>query len=94
MLMKIVCYYVVVINMASFFAYGVDKRKAKKNKWRIPERILILLAAVGGSIGALLGMSVFHHKTQKIKFKIGVPVILGMQITIIVLLLLKIKGFV
>ena len=94
MLMKIICCYVVIINVVAFLAYGVDKSKAKKNKWRIPEKTLILLAVVGGSIGALLGMSVFHHKTQKLKFKIGVPVILGMQLTFIVFLWLKLKGLV
>ena len=82
------------LNVIAFLIYGLDKLKAKKEMWRIPERVLILLAVVGGSIGALLGMRVFHHKTKKWKFKIGVPVILGLQIALVVFIWLKIKGLV
>jgi len=76
----ILMWYLIVINLVSFFVYGADKRKARQNAWRISERTLILLAAIGGSIGALLGMGVFHHKTKHMKFVIGVPVILICQI--------------
>ena len=86
--------YLLIINVIAFLIYGLDKLKAKKEMWRIPERVLILLAVVGGSIGALLGMRVFHHKTKKWKFKIGVPVILGLQIALVVFIWLKIKGLV
>ena len=94
MMGKIICIYLLVINIITFLIYGLDKLKAKKEMWRISERVLIVLAMVGGSIGALLGMRVFHHKTQKWKFKIGVPVILGLQITLVIFIWLKMKGLV
>lgn len=71
--------YLGAINVVTFLAYGLDKQKAKQNRWRIPERILLGLAIFGGSIGALLGMRAFHHKTKKLKFVVGVPVILVLQ---------------
>ena len=64
-----------VINAITFLTYGIDKRKAKHDKWRIPEATLLLLAVFGGSIGAWLGMKAWHHKTMHLKFKYGVPVI-------------------
>lgn len=82
--MDIVLIYLCVINIAAFLLYGLDKQKAKMNRWRIPEKVLIGLAAIGGSIGALTGMRVFHHKTKKAKFFIGVPLILFVQIGIVV----------
>ncbi len=77
--------YFLAINVVAFLAYGIDKYKAKKDLWRIPEATLLLLAVIGGSIGALLGMRFFHHKTKKPKFSVGVPVILIIQIVIIIL---------
>lgn len=74
--------YLVVINIATFIAYGVDKSKSKKKKWRISEKTLILLAVVGGSIGAILSMNIFRHKTKHLKFSIGVPVILVLHIVL------------
>lgn len=74
--------YLAVANAAAFCAFGMDKRKAKKRKWRIPERTLLLLALAGGSAGALLGMLAFRHKTQKKKFAIGIPVILLLHLCI------------
>ena len=73
-------YYLLGINIITFILYGVDKYKAQKNKWRIPEKTLIIFAVFGGSIGALLGIKVFHHKTLHKKFKYGVPAILILQI--------------
>lgn len=73
-------FYVIAVNVVTFFIYGMDKHKAKAGQWRIPEAQLLLLAAIGGSVGALLGMRRFHHKTRKAKFYIGVPVILGVQV--------------
>lgn len=70
------------MNLCTFLVYGWDKRCAVKGKWRVSERTLILFAAAGGSIGALLGMRVFRHKTRKNKFRFGVPVILILQITL------------
>ena len=78
-LYKILIIYLIIINIAAFTAYGIDKRKAKKDKWRIPERTLLGLAFVGGSPGALCGMYLFHHKTQKMKFVIGVPVMIALH---------------
>lgn len=72
--------YLCVINIITFLLYGLDKQKAKQNRWRIPEKVLLGAAAFGGTIGALIGMRMFHHKTQKWKFKAGVPLILVLQI--------------
>ncbi len=68
--------YLIIINIITFITYGIDKAKARKGAWRIPEKTLISLAVAGGSIGAVAGMSFFHHKTRKPLFKIGIPVIL------------------
>lgn len=78
--------YLVIINLASFFMYGIDKRRAKKNKWRISEKTLLIMAAVGGSVGAMLGMTKFRHKTQKWKFKLLVPIFLILQVILLVYL--------
>ena len=74
--------YVAAINVVTFFMYGIDKSKAKAGQWRIPEAHLMFLAVIGGSVGALFGMRVFHHKTRKPKFRIGVPAILIIQLII------------
>ena len=76
--------YFLLVNIVAFIAFGVDKFKAKKIRSRIPEFTLLLLAAIGGSVGALLGMKVFRHKTLHAKFKFGVPAILVVQIVIAV----------
>ncbi len=70
------------INIVTFFTYGIDKWKAKHNRWRIPETTLLLLAVVGGSIGAWLGMKAWHHKTLHKKFRYGVPAILFLQLVV------------
>lgn len=74
--------YLIVANLAAFLMYGADKRRAKKNRWRISEKALIMVALIGGSVGALGGMYLFRHKTKHMKFVIGVPVILVIQIVI------------
>ena len=71
-------------NVVTFFVYGIDKWKAKKSKWRIRETALLGLAVLGGSIGAWLGMKVWHHKTQHKKFRYGVPFILIAQMALVV----------
>ena len=81
--MDIVLIYLAVINIVTFILYGIDKRKAQRSKWRIEESTLLLWAAFGGSIGALLGMKVWHHKTLHKKFRYGVPAILIAQLTIV-----------
>lgn len=68
------------LNLLTFIIYGIDKFKAKKSKWRIPESTLLLLAVLGGSIGAWLGLQVWRHKTQHKKFYIGIPMILTLQV--------------
>ena len=75
-------YYLLGINAVTFIVYGIDKYKAKKAKWRIPEVTLLLLAVLGGSIGAWMGMKVWHHKTMYKKFKYGIPAILLIQIAL------------
>ena len=82
MYLRIVIFYLLAINLLSFVTYGVDKWKARHNRWRIPEATLLLLAALGGSIGALLAMRVFRHKTQHKKFRYGVPALLLVQLAI------------
>ena len=81
--------YLVIINVIAFVVYGIDKRKAKKHLWRIPEATLIGLAFIGGSVGAFLGMRIFHHKTKHIKFYVGVPAIFIIEIIIAIILTLK-----
>ena len=79
-----ILYYLIAINIITFFIYGIDKLKAKKGKWRIPESTLLLLAIIGGSIGAWLDIKVWHHKTLHKKFKYGIPLIVIAQIAIAV----------
>ncbi len=79
-LVWILAAYFAAINLAAFIAFGVDKRRAIKDKWRIRERTLLFLAALGGSLGALAGMRLFHHKTLKKKFSVVVPAILFLQL--------------
>lgn len=81
-LLHIALIYLAVINVVTFFVYGVDKWKAKKSKWRVSEATLLGLAVIGGSIGAWLGMKTWHHKTLHEKFRYGVPLILIAQIAL------------
>ena len=83
-------YYLFAINIVSFFLYGIDKYKAKKNKWRISETTLLTMAAIGGSIGAWGGMRLWHHKTMHKKFKYGIPIIIIIQVALAVYLLTNI----
>ena len=76
-------YYLFAINIVSFFLYGIDKYKAKKGQWRIPEATLLMIAVIGGSIGAWVGMRLWHHKTMHKKFKYGIPLIIIMQIALV-----------
>ena len=73
-------WYVAIVNVVVLVVYGGDKLFAKLDSWRVPEKILLLLALLGGSIGALLAMQLFRHKTQHFKFRYGVPVILLLQV--------------
>ena len=85
----IVLVYLAAINVLTFFLYGIDKWKAKRSWWRIPEATLIWLAVFGGSVGALLGMRAWHHKTLHNKFKYGIPLILIAQLALAVYLIVN-----
>ena len=87
MLIKILLVYLLIVNALGFILMLVDKIKAKKNLWRIPEATLFLVAAIGGSIGSLLGMYTFRHKTKHIQFIVGMPLILAAHIVIAILIL-------
>ena len=80
--------YLAVITVLTFLVFGIDKWKAQHKRWRIPESLLLGLAAIGGSVGAWLGMRVWHHKTQHKKFKYGVPAVLAVQVVVAVALIL------
>lgn len=82
--------YLVIINLVGFIIFGVDKKKAEKHKWRIPEKTLFLVAIIGGSIGTNLGMKVFRHKTKHKAFVIGMPAILIFQVMMAVMCLVQI----
>ena len=85
--MKLLLYYLLIINAAGFLLMLVDKWKAKKNRWRVRESTLLLVAALGGSVGCLIGMYLFRHKTQHLKFTLGIPLILAAQCLIVVVLM-------
>lgn len=78
-----ICIYFAGVNLAGFISMLLDKSKSRRNAWRIPEATLFLFAIFGGSIGSLIGMYTFHHKTMKPRFYIGIPVILAIQVIII-----------
>lgn len=78
--------WILVWNGIAFVLMGLDKGRAKGQKWRIPEKVLFLSAALGGSIGAMLGMSFFRHKTRHWSFRLGMPAILAVQIVVLVVL--------
>ena len=82
--MKYLLIYLGIINLVGFFAMFLDKQKAKKDKWRIPEKTLFWLAVIGGSLGTTLGMHMFRHKTKHWYFKFGMPFILIVQIILII----------
>lgn len=88
----LLCVYLLGINLIAFLLYGIDKAKAKRGQWRIPERTLILLAFFGGAAGAWIGMLLFRHKTQHAKFRILVPIALLLWIGAIGLIAARILG--
>lgn len=79
--------YLVIINAMGFLIMLADKKKAIRGAWRIPERTLMAIAILGGSIGCLLGMNLFRHKTKHLKFTIGIPLILAVQVVLGVVLM-------
>ena len=84
--MKYIAIYLILINALSLLLMLIDKIKAKKKLWRIPEKVLLGICAIGGSIGGILGMKLFHHKTLHPQFSIGIPVMLALQIVLSVIL--------
>ena len=86
-MIKLILLYLLLINAAGFLLMLVDKLKAKKNLWRIPEKTLFLVAALGGSVGSLLGMYLVRHKTQHLTFSLGMPLILALQVVAVVWLI-------
>ena len=84
--MNIILYYLLAVNIATFFLYGIDKYKARKGRWRISEATLLMMAVIGGSIGAWSGMRLWHHKTMHKKFKYGIPIIIILQVALVVYL--------
>lgn len=87
--MDMIYIYIVVINALALALMLLDKYKAKKNLWRIPEATLMGVAAIGGSLGAIIGMRLFRHKTKHLKFSIGLPVLLVIHILLGILLYTK-----
>jgi len=81
---QLILIYLIAINVVTFFMYGIDKWKAKRSKWRISEATLLGMAVIGGSIGAWLGMRMWHHKTMHKKFQLGIPLILIIQLAIVI----------
>ena len=81
--------YLIVVNIAGFAAMGIDKSRAKKRAYRIPEANLFMLAIIGGSLGSILGMHLFHHKTRHLYFLYGLPAILVVQLLIVIALWLS-----
>ena len=82
MLGKILLIYLLCVNVIAFAMYGIDKRKAVKDQWRIPEKTLLLAALIGGAVGAFAGMQIFHHKTKHWKFILGVPACMILHIVL------------
>lgn len=87
--MDFVLCYLLIINALGFLLMHIDKQKAIKNQWRIPEKVLLGTALFGGSIGCIAGMKLFHHKTKHIAFWLGLPVILCLQIVVGIILYMK-----
>ena len=87
MYIKVLLIYYLCLNLVTFFLYGLDKRKAKQRQWRISERVLLWLGALGGVAGALAGMQVFRHKTKHIRFLVLNPIFLIGQMVMLYLLL-------
>lgn len=86
---KLILLYLLIINAIGFVLMLVDKHKARKNLWRIPEATLMTAAALGGSVGCLIGMYTVRHKTRHLKFTLGIPLILAAQVALALFLLLK-----
>lgn len=87
--LKNILIYFLIINIIGIFAMGIDKYKAKKDLWRIPEGTLMMICLLGGGIGTIFGMYKFRHKTKKLKFSVGMPTILISEIVLIIYIVIK-----
>lgn len=87
--MDILIYYLLIVNALSFLLMLIDKQKSIKHAWRIREVTLLSIAAIGGSLGAVIGMRLLRHKTRHLKFSIGLPIILAAHIIILILIYIK-----
>ena len=85
----VISVYLIILNLLAFLLMGLDKAKARRHRWRIPEKTLFLSALLGGSIGAIAGMQIFRHKTKHASFRIGMPCILILQLALAAYLILK-----
>ena len=88
---KTVLLYLLIINIIGFLTMFVDKQKAKHGSWRIPEKTLFLITAIGGGIGTITGMYLFRHKTKKLAFTIGLPVLLILDVVLVIYLIIVFK---
>lgn len=84
MMLKVICAWLILWSLVAFIAMGMDKSRARKGRWRVPEATLFLFALLGGGLGATLGMHVFHHKTKHWYFRWGLPLILLVQLALVV----------
>ncbi len=91
--LSLITVYLIVINLIGFALMGIDKRRAVKNAFRVPEATLFAIAFAGGCIGVILGMLLFRHKTRHLYFKIGLPVILFLQVVLLVFLIMSPLSF-
>ena len=88
--MKYLVYYLLIINALGLLFMLIDKRKAIKNRWRIPEATLLGIGFLGGSLGCTIGMYLFRHKTRKIPFSLGLPLMLALQTALLLILIAKV----
>lgn len=91
MIIKALFIYFLIINFIGFAIMGFDKSKSKRDRWRISEKSLFIIAFLGGALGMLIGMKAFHHKTKKRKFQIGIPVLLALNIAAYIYLYTKVS---
>lgn len=89
--MKAILIYLIIVNITAFTIMGIDKYKAHKHKWRISERSIFIIGLIGGGLGVLFGMGFFHHKTKHLKFTLGIPVVVILNISMFGYLLQKLK---
>ncbi|MDD4504269.1 MAG: DUF1294 domain-containing protein [Clostridiaceae bacterium] len=89
--MRTLLIYLIVVNIAAFTIMGIDKYKAQRNKWRISETSIFAVGIIGGALGIFLGMSFFHHKTKHLKFTLGIPVVVILNIAMFGYILQKLK---